>query len=85
MRQFSSSVINYLSKFDELSQRCEIIEEPWIRFTKFVNGWRIEIEREVNLHSPDTIGKPYQKALEIKKYHKLSTSRHLASLAGEPT
>uniref|UniRef100_A0A5B7BML6 RNA-directed DNA polymerase n=1 Tax=Davidia involucrata TaxID=16924 RepID=A0A5B7BML6_DAVIN len=83
LRQLSSSVTDYLARFEELFMRCAIHEEPWVTISRFINGLRPEIKREVNLHSPDTLDEAFHKALELEKLHRLPNPRRLSTYGGE--
>lgn len=50
LRQSTSNVSDYLARFEELMLRCEIDEEPFV--SRFVNGLRVDIKREVILYNP---------------------------------
>ncbi|KAF2310483.1 hypothetical protein GH714_012830 [Hevea brasiliensis] len=46
---------------------------------RFINRLRLDIQKELKLHSPETIEEAYHKALEIKSYYHFPTSRRFAS------
>lgn len=47
LRHTTTSVINYLARFEELFMRCGIREEPWITVSRFIKWLHLEIKREV--------------------------------------
>lgn len=53
LRQSTSNVSDYLARFEELMLRCEIDEEPFITVSRFFNGLRVDIKREVILYNPE--------------------------------
>jgi hypothetical protein len=61
LRQSTSSVSDYLARFEELMLRCSIYEEPFITVSRFVNGLRVDIKREVTLYNPSYFEEAYQK------------------------
>lgn len=83
LRQSTSSVSDYLARFEELMLRCEIDEEPFITVSRFVNGLRVDIKREVTLYNPESLEEAYHKALEIEKYLRSPSLRRVTSQAGE--
>ena len=83
LRQLTSSVTNYLARFEKLFLRYDIREELWVTVTKFINGLRPEIKRELNLHSPETVEEAYYKALEIEQYLRPPFQRRMPSQIGE--
>lgn len=66
-KQGISTVDVYVVKFEELL-RSDINEEPRLTVSRFINGLRTEIKREVIVHSPDSLKDAYHKALEFEKY-----------------
>ena len=34
---------------------------PWVIVAKYINGLRLELKREVNFHSPETLEEGYHK------------------------
>ncbi|KAA8546888.1 hypothetical protein F0562_003317 [Nyssa sinensis] len=55
-------------KFEDLTMRCDVVEESWITVASFIDGLHFEIKRAVNLHSPESLEEAYHKALEIEKF-----------------
>ena len=70
---------DYMDRFDKAMMHCNIRDKPWVTIAKFVNGLRLDIKREVELHMIDTLEEAFHKAVEIKKYLKTSTNRHTSS------
>ncbi|KAK0596825.1 hypothetical protein LWI29_019379 [Acer saccharum] len=68
LKQASSSVTDYLTRFEDLRVRCEIKEEPCVATARFINGLKFKIKREVNVHSVTTLEEAYHKALEFETY-----------------
>ncbi|KAI9177710.1 hypothetical protein LWI28_018373 [Acer negundo] len=75
IKQFSSSVNDYMSVFDDLLIRCNIKEEPNVTVARFLNGLKFEVKRVVSIHNPETLEDAYSKALEAKKYLRPYPSR----------
>lgn len=46
--------------------RCYVREDQWITVTRFINGLKEDLKRDVALHAPETFIKTYQKALEFE-------------------
>ncbi|KAF2301064.1 hypothetical protein GH714_019768 [Hevea brasiliensis] len=55
------------------------IENPFLVFHQFINGLRLDIQKELKLHYPETIEEAYHKALEINSYNQFPTSGRFAS------
>ena len=70
------SVNDYMDRFDEAIMHCDIRDEPWVTITKFVDRLQLDIKREVELHTTDTLEEAFHKAIEVEKYLKTSTNRH---------
>ncbi|KAI9180646.1 hypothetical protein LWI28_006916 [Acer negundo] len=68
IKQYSSSVNDYISVFDDLLTRCNIKEEPDVTVARFLNGLKFEVKRVVSIHNPETLEDAYSKALEAEKY-----------------
>ncbi|OVA05609.1 hypothetical protein BVC80_8661g7 [Macleaya cordata] len=79
----SSSVTDYLARFEDLFIRCDVHEEAFVTVTRIINGLRPNIKREVKLYSPDTLEEAFHKALEIEKYLRFPAQRHVVFQIGE--
>jgi len=79
----NSNVSNYYAQFEEMKFRCAVREEQWIIVTRFINGLRDDLKREVSLQHLESLTEAYQKALEIEKYKKPSYSNRCTSQVGE--
>ncbi|KAK8951705.1 hypothetical protein KSP39_PZI004648 [Platanthera zijinensis] len=75
LRQGSLSVADYMTRFDELVVRSDILEEPIATASRFRVGLRAEIRRELIPHRLETIEQVFQLALEFESYLRLAGSR----------
>ena len=62
----TSNVPDYISQFNELLIRCDVNDEEWRILTKFVNGLKPHIQKELRLNFPESLEEAYHKALEIE-------------------
>jgi len=83
LKQLNTNVSDYCPQFEEMKYRCSMREEQWVTMTKFINGLRDHLKREVSLRHLESSVKAIQKALEIDKYKKASHSHRWTSQAGE--
>ena len=72
------SVAEYSAKFEKARLRYSEfhVENQFVVCTRFINGFRFDIQRMVKLHVPRTIDDVYQKALEVDKFNKPSYFAH---------
>ena len=79
----TSNVTDYMTRFDELMLRCDIQEEQWVTVTRFVNGLRFEIQRELRLSFPDSVEEAYHRALEVESLSRYTSARRFASVGSD--
>jgi len=84
LKQSTSSVSDYINSFEELTQRCDLLEDPSITIARFVRGLRTDLKREVTLSAPYTVDEAYHKALEVEKLDKLYPVRRAAPSSRAP-
>jgi len=70
LQQSSSCVLDYINNFEELIQRCELMEDPSITIPRFIHGLRPDLRQDVTLSSPFTLDEAYHKALEVEILNK---------------
>lgn len=75
---------DYINSFEELTQRCDLLEDPSITIARFIRGLRTDLKREVTLSAPYTLDEAYHKALEVEKLDKLYPVRRAAPTSGTP-
>ncbi|KAF7831713.1 putative mitochondrial protein [Senna tora] len=63
--------------------RCDIQEEQWVTVTRFVNGLRPEIQRELGLNFPESIEESYLRALEVESLSRYTSARCFTSVGPE--
>ena len=85
LQQSSSCMSDYINAFEELIQRCELIEDPSFTIARFIRGLRPDLKRDVTLSSPFTLDEAYHKALEVEKLNKPAPVRHLTLPTRPPT
>ncbi|KAF2323079.1 hypothetical protein GH714_033198 [Hevea brasiliensis] len=77
LKQSTSSVTEYMENFEETLLRCDLycdsVENPLLVLHRFVNGLRLDIQKELKLHS-ETIKEAYHKSLEIESCYQFPTS-----------
>ena len=78
LRQSTSSVSDYINSFEELTQRCDLLEDPSITIARFIRGLWTDLKREVTLSVPYILDEAYHKALKVEKLDKLYPVRRLA-------
>ncbi|KAF7810704.1 Transposon Ty3-I Gag-Pol polyprotein [Senna tora] len=78
-----SNVTDYMTRFDELMLRCDIQEEQWVTVTRFVNGLRPEIQRELRLNFPESIEEAYHRALEVESLSRYTSARRFTCVGPE--
>ncbi|KAF7839637.1 putative mitochondrial protein [Senna tora] len=78
-----SNVTDYMTRFDELMLRCDIQEEQWVTVTRFVNGLRPEIQRELRLNFPESVKEAYHRALEVESLSRYTSARRFTSVGPE--
>ena len=78
LKQMTLSVAEYSTKFEEAKLRCSEFhaENQFAICTHFVNGLKFDIQMMVKLHAPHTVDDAYQKALEVEKFNRPSSSAH---------
>ena len=78
LKQMTLSVAEYSIKFEEAKLRCSEFhaEDQFAIYTHFVNGLKFDIQMMVKLHAPHTVDDAYQKALEVEKFNRPSSSAH---------
>jgi len=64
-------VSDYINSFEELTQRRNLVEDPFITIGCFIRGLKTDLKREVSLFAPYTVDEVYHKTLEIEKLDKL--------------
>ena len=68
---------DYINSFEELTQHCDLLEDPSITIARFIRGLRTDLKTEVTLFAPYTLDEAYHKALEVEKLDKLYPVRVL--------
>jgi len=85
LRQSSSCVSDYINTFEELIQRCELVEDLSFTIARFIRGIRSDLKCDVTLSSPFTLDEAYHKALEVEKLNKSVPVRRSTLLTRPPT
>jgi len=67
IRHSSSCVSDYINAFEELNQRCGLVEDPSFTITRFICCLRYDFKRDVTLSSPFIRDEAYHKALKVEK------------------
>ncbi|KAF2302349.1 hypothetical protein GH714_034482 [Hevea brasiliensis] len=82
-KQSTSSVTEYMENFEETLHRCDLccdsVENPFLVLHQFINGLRLNIQKELKLYSLETIEEAYHKALKIESYYQFPTSCRFTS------
>lgn len=84
LRQSTSSVSDYINSFEELTQCCDLLEDPSITIVCFVQGLLTYRKRVVALSIPCTLDETCHKALEVEKLDKLYPVRRSTSSSRTP-
>ena len=61
-----STVADYIVRFDELRLRCGLKEDPLSLLSRFVDGLRPDVQRDLRLNFPEILEDAYNKAQEIE-------------------
>ena len=85
LRQSSSCVSDYINAFEELIQRCELVEDLSFTIARFICRLRSDLKRDVTLSSPFTLDEAYHKALEVEKLNKPIPARQSTLLTRPST
>jgi len=84
LRQSTSSVSDYINSFEELTQRCNLLEDASFTIARFIRGLQTDLKREVSLSTPYTLDEAYYKTLEVEKLDKLYRVRRAAPRSRAP-
>ena len=68
LRQGDGSVVDYISRFDDLMIRCNLDEEPMATLARFRAGLQPEYQRELVLQEVSTLEKAYRYTLNMELY-----------------
>ncbi|KAF7808269.1 putative mitochondrial protein [Senna tora] len=66
-----------------LERLDDIQEEQWVTVTRFVNGLRPEIQRELRLNFHESIEEAYHRALEVESLSRYTSARRFTSVGPE--
>ena len=61
---------NYINSFEELIQRCELVEDPSFTIARFIPGLQPDLKHDLTLSSPFILDEAYHKALDVEKLNK---------------
>ncbi|XP_050218370.1 uncharacterized protein LOC126669084 [Mercurialis annua] len=82
LRQGSKSVDDYTTEFFQLIAQNEIQETEDQLVARYIGGLRVSIQDTVNLFDPVSLSAAYQKALQIEKQSRRTSSFSNSAIAG---
>ena len=59
-------ICTYIEELQKLSLRSKLVKPASVKVARYLNGLRMNIQEELQLLSPNTIGKCYQLALKVE-------------------
>jgi len=59
LRQSNSCVSDYINAFEELIQRCELVEDPSFTIARFIYGLQLDLKRDVTFQRDVTLSSPF--------------------------
>ena len=75
LTQGSRPVIEYISKFDEFLSRCDLQEDEQVILSRFRDGLREDLQRELLLREISTLPHAYQMAQEVDRFTRAPAKR----------
>ena len=82
LKQREMDVSAYMEEFHRLTLRAKKQEEEPKRVARYLNGLRMNIQEEISLLAPDTLGKCFQLALKVEEKLKRKSEQQQGGRSG---